>query len=179
VDGLMAVALVAGMVLEGRAKKLAFSVLGAYTLASLILNHLHGVMPVLHQPAGAVDLPGQLVLLAASLPVGAIFFGSDLVARLLKAEPKQQPTAEEVVELEVEVGELKEEVEELEPEESPVEQPKRGGKAPSVEEIRDAANDLFIRGEDVTGDTLAAYFGVSGRTGRRYLGKLEETRAKV
>ncbi|KAF4408616.1 DUF2637 domain-containing protein [Streptomyces lycii] len=86
VDGLMAVALVAGMVLDGSARKLAFRVLGAYTLASLGLNHLHGIMPELHQPEGTVGLAWPLVLLATALPVGAIFFGSDLVARLLRTE---------------------------------------------------------------------------------------------
>lgn len=85
VDGLMALALVATLVLTGRGKRLALGVLGGYTLASLVLNYVHGLMPELHRPAGSVPLDWPLVLLATSLPVGAIFFGSDLVARVLRA----------------------------------------------------------------------------------------------
>ncbi|QHY96644.1 hypothetical protein SSPS47_16170 [Streptomyces sp. S4.7] len=94
VDGLMALALVATLVLVGRDKTVALWVLGGYTLASLILNFTHGAIPELHGESvnwGALaDQPYAyypLVLLATSLPVGAIFFGSDLVAKVLHHRP--------------------------------------------------------------------------------------------
>ncbi|MFB6952910.1 DUF2637 domain-containing protein [Streptomyces niveus] len=94
VDGLMALALIATLVLVGRDKKLALRVLGGYTLASLILNFVHGAIPELHgQSVGWGELADRpaayysLVLLATSLPVGAIFFGSDLVAKILHHRP--------------------------------------------------------------------------------------------
>ncbi|WP_411075328.1 DUF2637 domain-containing protein [Streptomyces sp. cmx-4-7] len=91
VDGLMALALVATLVLTDRAdKKFALRVLAAYTVASLVLNFVHGLVPELH--GEAVDwtrladwdpVNWLLVLLATSLPVGSIYFGSDLVAKVL------------------------------------------------------------------------------------------------
>ncbi|MFE9298931.1 DUF2637 domain-containing protein [Streptomyces niveus] len=104
VDGLMALALIATLVLVGRDRKLALRVLGGYTLASLILNFVHGAIPELHgQSVGWGELADRpaayysLVLLATSLPVGAIFFGSDLVAKILHHRPDtttdtQKPT---------------------------------------------------------------------------------------
>ncbi|MEV5395496.1 DUF2637 domain-containing protein [Streptomyces cellulosae] len=91
VDGLMALALVATLVLTNRAdKRFALRVLATYTLASLVLNYVHGLVPALHDaPAGRVRLAQWngahwvLVLLASSLPVGSIYFGSDLVAKVL------------------------------------------------------------------------------------------------
>ncbi|MFD5269870.1 DUF2637 domain-containing protein [Streptomyces sp. NPDC058335] len=95
VDGLMALALVATLVLtEERDKRFALRVLATYTLASLILNYVHGLVPELH--GHAVDWgrladwdPANwaLVLLATSLPVGSIYFGSDLVAKVLHHRP--------------------------------------------------------------------------------------------
>ncbi|MFE6065778.1 DUF2637 domain-containing protein [Streptomyces sp. NPDC056525] len=91
VDGLMALALVATLVLTDRAdKKFALRVLAAYTVASLVLNFVHGLVPELH--GESVDwtrlaewdpVNWLLVLLATSLPVGSIYFGSDLVAKVL------------------------------------------------------------------------------------------------
>ncbi|MFJ7417848.1 DUF2637 domain-containing protein [Streptomyces uncialis] len=90
VDGLMALALVATLVLTGDARRHALRVLGSYTIASLVLNYVHGMVPDLHTVSdGSVRLAGwdpahwALVLLATSLPVGSIFFGSDLVAKVL------------------------------------------------------------------------------------------------
>ncbi|MFE7036221.1 DUF2637 domain-containing protein [Streptomyces sp. NPDC057621] len=93
VDGLMALALIATLVLTDDARKFALRVLGTYTLASLVLNYVHGLVPELHSEAGVqVDWsrladwdPANwaLVLLATSLPVGSIYFGSDLVAKVL------------------------------------------------------------------------------------------------
>ncbi|MFI5977964.1 DUF2637 domain-containing protein [Streptomyces sp. NPDC051452] len=91
VDGLMALALVATLVLTEKGdKRFALRVLATYTLASLVLNYVHGLVPALHDaPAGRVRLAQWngahwvLVLLASSLPVGSIYFGSDLVAKVL------------------------------------------------------------------------------------------------
>ncbi|GGS93430.1 DUF2637 domain-containing protein [Streptomyces violaceus] len=91
VDGLMALALVATLVLTDKGdKRFALRVLAAYTLASLALNYVHGLVPALHDaPVGRVRLAQWdaahwvLVLLASSLPVGSIYFGSDLVAKVL------------------------------------------------------------------------------------------------
>ncbi|RST18545.1 DUF2637 domain-containing protein [Streptomyces sp. WAC05374] len=95
VDGLMALALVATLVLTDRAdKRFALRVLAAYTIASLVLNYVHGLVPELH--GRSVDWgrladwdPANwlLVLLATSLPVGSIYFGSDLVAKVLHHRP--------------------------------------------------------------------------------------------
>ncbi|MEU3494434.1 DUF2637 domain-containing protein [Kitasatospora cineracea] len=93
VDGLMALALVAALVLTGRDRRFALWVLGGYTVASLVLNYVHGLVPALHD-GGRVRLavwpPAHyaLVLLASCLPVGSIFFGSDLVAKVLHHNPE-------------------------------------------------------------------------------------------
>ncbi|MFJ6943144.1 DUF2637 domain-containing protein [Streptomyces wuyuanensis] len=94
VDGLMALALIATLVLSGRDRTFALRVLAAYTIASLVLNYVHGLVPELH--GRSVDWgrladwdPANwaLVLLATSLPVGSIYFGSDLVAKVLHHRP--------------------------------------------------------------------------------------------
>ncbi|MGW0187344.1 DUF2637 domain-containing protein [Streptomyces sp. NPDC003362] len=95
VDGLMALALVATLVLtDARAKRFALRVLAAYTLASLVLNYVHGLVPELHghtvdwgRLADWDPANWALVLLATSLPVGSIYFGSDLVAKVLHHRP--------------------------------------------------------------------------------------------
>ncbi|MBP5922846.1 DUF2637 domain-containing protein [Streptomyces scabiei] len=98
VDGLMALALVAALVLVDDDRKFALRVLGTYTLASLVLNYVHGLVPELH--GASVDWgrladwnPANyaLVLLATSLPVGSIYFGSDLVAKVLHHRPAPIP----------------------------------------------------------------------------------------
>lgn len=103
VDGLMALALVATLVLTATAdRRFALRVLAAYTLASLVLNYVHGLVPELH--GRSVDWgrladwdPANwaLVLLATSLPVGSIYFGSDLVAKVLhhRTTPIPAPVA--------------------------------------------------------------------------------------
>ncbi|MET8221855.1 DUF2637 domain-containing protein [Streptomyces sp. NPDC005301] len=98
VDGLMALALVATLVLAGRDRTFALRVLGAYTLASLVLNYVHGLVPKLHDPrldwtrlADWDPANWALVLLATSLPVGSIYFGSDLVAKVLHHRPTPIP----------------------------------------------------------------------------------------
>jgi hypothetical protein len=96
VDGLMALALVATLVLTGRDRTFALRVLAGYTLASLMLNYVHGLVPALHGGGQRMVLaewaPANwaLVLLATSLPVGSIFFGSDLVAKVLHHRPANQ-----------------------------------------------------------------------------------------
>ncbi|MEE1754200.1 DUF2637 domain-containing protein [Streptomyces sp. SP18CS02] len=102
VDGLMALALVATLVLTDRAdKRFALRVLAAYTAASLVLNFVHGLVPELH--GESVDwtrladwdaVNWLLVLLATSLPVGSIYFGSDLVAKVLHHRPIDPTNAE-------------------------------------------------------------------------------------
>ncbi|MFJ3976530.1 DUF2637 domain-containing protein [Streptomyces sp. NPDC090021] len=95
VDGLMALALIAALVLTGADRKFALRVLAAYTIASLLLNYVHGLVPALHtdsiQWGRLTDLDyanWALVLLATSLPVGSIYFGSDLVAKVLHHNPE-------------------------------------------------------------------------------------------
>ncbi|MER6769721.1 DUF2637 domain-containing protein [Streptomyces bacillaris] len=90
VDGLMALALIATLVLTDADRKFALRVLATYTIASLLLNYVHGLAPALHtdsiQWGRLTDLDyanWALVLLATSLPVGSIYFGSDLVAKVL------------------------------------------------------------------------------------------------
>lgn len=92
VDGLMALALVATLVLTGKDKTFALRVLAGYTVASLVLNYVHGLVAELHggsrvQLADWDPANWVLVLLATSLPVGSIFFGSDLVAKVLHHRP--------------------------------------------------------------------------------------------
>jgi hypothetical protein len=100
VDGLMALALIATLVLTGDARRFALRVLGAYTVASLVLNYVHGLVPELHgrtvdwgRLADWDPANWALVLLATSLPVGSIYFGSDLVAKVLHHRPDPIPTA--------------------------------------------------------------------------------------
>ncbi|WP_460067464.1 DUF2637 domain-containing protein [Streptomyces sp. YKOK-I1] len=98
VDGLMALALVAALVLVDDDRKFALRVLGTYTLASLVLNYVHGLVPELHgrevdwgRLAQWDPANWALVLLATSLPVGSIYFGSDLVAKVLHHRPAPIP----------------------------------------------------------------------------------------
>ena len=89
VDGLMALALVATLVLVGDDRRFALRVLAGYTLASLTLNYVHGLVPTMPHGqdthlAGWEPAHWALVLLATSLPVGAIYYGSDLVAKVLQ-----------------------------------------------------------------------------------------------
>ncbi|WP_030709331.1 DUF2637 domain-containing protein [Streptomyces sp. NRRL F-2580] len=102
VDGLMALALVAALTLTGDARRFALRVLAAYTLASLVLNYVHGLLPELHSESiGWTRLADgdvtnwALVLLATSLPVGSIYFGSDLVAKVLHHRPTIEPRMQE------------------------------------------------------------------------------------
>ncbi|MFD8885281.1 DUF2637 domain-containing protein [Streptomyces erythrochromogenes] len=99
VDGLMALALVAALVLTGDARKFALRVLASYTLASLVLNYVHGLVPDLHAESIGWSRLAEgdwtnwaLVLLATSLPVGSIYFGSDLVAKVLHHRTPVDPT---------------------------------------------------------------------------------------
>ena len=48
VDGLMALALIAALVLPDADRKFALRVLATYTIASLLLNYVHGLTPALH-----------------------------------------------------------------------------------------------------------------------------------
>ncbi|KOG17520.1 hypothetical protein ADK35_24060 [Streptomyces viridochromogenes] len=101
VDGLMALALIATLVLTGTDRKFALRVLATYTIASLLLNYVHGLIPALHTESvqwgrlvGWDPANWALVLLATSLPVGSIYFGSDLVAKVLHHNPESAGSAE-------------------------------------------------------------------------------------
>ncbi|WSQ69202.1 DUF2637 domain-containing protein [Streptomyces sp. NBC_01216] len=101
VDGLMALALIATLVLTDADRKFALRVLATYTIASLLLNYVHGLVPALHtdsiQWGRLTDLDyanWALVLLATSLPVGSIYFGSDLVAKVLHHNHKSADSPE-------------------------------------------------------------------------------------
>ncbi len=101
VDGLMALALIATLVLTGTDRKFALRVLATYTIASLLLNYVHGLVPALHTEsirwgrlAGWDPANWALVLLATSLPVGSIYFGSDLVAKVLHHTPQSVDSPE-------------------------------------------------------------------------------------
>jgi hypothetical protein len=100
VDGLMALALVATLALTGNDRKFALRVLATYTIASLLLNYVHGLIPALHTTSQWGRLADwepanwALVLLATSLPVGSIYFGSDLVAKVLHHNPESADPAE-------------------------------------------------------------------------------------
>jgi hypothetical protein len=100
VDGLMALALIATLVLPDADRKFALRVLATYTIASLLLNYVHGLTPALHtMPTRWGRLTDwdpanwALVLLATSLPVGSIYFGSDLVAKVLHHNPESADPA--------------------------------------------------------------------------------------
>ncbi|WP_406051046.1 DUF2637 domain-containing protein [Streptomyces virginiae] len=108
VDGLMALALVAALVLSGDARKFALRVLASYTLASLVLNYIHGLVPNLHSESIGWSRLAEgdwtnwvLVLLATSLPVGSIYFGSDLVAKVLHHRPPVEAVEPESVQIDV------------------------------------------------------------------------------
>ncbi|GHE65850.1 DUF2637 domain-containing protein [Streptomyces vinaceus] len=108
VDGLMALALVAALVLVGTDRRFALRVLAGYTLASLVLNYVHGLLPELHgESIGWSRLADgnltnwALVLLATSLPVGSIYFGSDLVAKVLHHRPPIEPNVQESTQTDV------------------------------------------------------------------------------
>lgn len=101
VDGLMALALVATLVLTGSDRKFALRVLATYTIASLLLNYVHGLIPALHTEsvqwgrlADWAPANWALVLLATSLPVGSIYFGSELVAKVLHHNPESADSAD-------------------------------------------------------------------------------------
>ncbi|WP_371791238.1 DUF2637 domain-containing protein [Streptomyces sp. NBC_01471] len=100
VDGLMALALIATLVLTGTDRKFALRVLATYTISSLLLNYVHGLVPTLHTEstrwgrlADWDPVNWALVLLATSLPVGSIYFGSDLVAKVLHHTPESTDSA--------------------------------------------------------------------------------------
>lgn len=108
VDGLMALALVAALVLTDEARRFALRVLAGYTLASLVLNYVHGLLPELHAESigwsrlADGDLTNwALVLLATSLPVGSIYFGSDLVAKVLHHRPAIESSVQESAQIDV------------------------------------------------------------------------------
>nr|WSX25673.1 DUF2637 domain-containing protein [Streptomyces tubercidicus] len=101
-DGPIALALVASLVLGGRHRRAALLVLGLYTCASLALNYVHGLVDLDgHRPRlSPIDAVHYvLVGVASALPVGSIFFGADLVTRVLRrARPAADAVTTEPVE---------------------------------------------------------------------------------
>lgn len=98
VDGLIAVALVAAIVLQGNvhARRYALGVVIGYTVASVILNFLHaaGVIPA-QGHTSAHPLPKPLVLLISALPVASIGLGSHLfIYCLVELSPRLKAKAE-------------------------------------------------------------------------------------
>jgi hypothetical protein len=158
VDGLMALALVATLVLTGDAKRFALRVLAGYTLASLVLNYVHGLVPELH--GRSVDWgrladwdPANwaLVLLATSLPVGSIYFGSDLVAKVLHHRP--DPAPEPVESAETIVNRSTADLgEHPEPPATPIEQPD----VPAIVPVTVAIEDTAPEPERVSVGAVAA-----------------------
>ncbi|MET9420992.1 DUF2637 domain-containing protein [Streptomyces sp. NPDC006540] len=168
VDGLMALALVATLVLTDDARRFALRVLAGYTLASLVLNYVHGLVPELH--GRSVDWgrladwdPANwaLVLLATSLPVGSIYFGSDLVAKVLHHRPDPAPAPAAMAEIRVnrstaDLGEHPE------PPAVPIEQPE----LPAIEPVTVAIEDTTPEPERVPVGAVAAEQPRRRATGR-------------
>lgn len=104
-DGPIALALVASLVLAGRHRRAALTVLVLYTAASLALNYVHGLIDLTgHRPrlSPVPQIHWALVGVAAALPVGSIAFCADLVTRVLRSarpavvdavEPQVEPVA--------------------------------------------------------------------------------------
>ncbi|MET8473963.1 DUF2637 domain-containing protein [Streptomyces sp. NPDC006422] len=137
IDGLMALALIATLVLTGTDRKFALRVLAAYTIASLLLNYVHGLIPALHTESvrwGRLTdwdpANWALVLLATSLPVGSIYFGSDLVAKVLHHDPESAAVAETAPDP---AGQSAPDQDELTPEQLSESVPANGTEAPASE----------------------------------------------
>ncbi|MEU5361105.1 DUF2637 domain-containing protein [Streptomyces albidoflavus] len=107
---------------------------------------------------------------AASAEAGAVQEAAE-VATDLAIHPTPEPEEEPAVVVEPE------EEEEPKPEEDTPDPAKvhHIGTRPSAEDIADAVNDITGAGEELTGAALAAYFGVSDRSGRRYLAAYQAT----
>ncbi|MFI1161966.1 DUF2637 domain-containing protein [Streptomyces sioyaensis] len=101
-DGPIALALVASLVLAGRHRRAALTVLVLYTFASLCLNYVHGLVPLEGTRPRLSPVPQVhwvLVGIAAALPVGSIACCADLVTRVLRAaRPATVVTVEPQVE---------------------------------------------------------------------------------
>ncbi|MFD9629329.1 DUF2637 domain-containing protein [Streptomyces violascens] len=144
VDGLMALALVATLVLTGRDKTFALRVLAGYAAASLVLNYVHGLVPDLHGGGERMQLadwaPANwvLVLLATSLPVGSIFFGSDLVAKVLHHQAPATTDQDEPAEFIVNRlgSDLHESAPEIEPEMTERPAPESADPPPAIEPVQ-------------------------------------------
>lgn len=83
VDGLQIEAIIAAVVLrhDRRARNYCFGIIGAYTVASLAINYLHGLGKFTTDPAtGTAPVPPKYVVgLVAALVIGSIFLGSHLL----------------------------------------------------------------------------------------------------
>ncbi|MFE4719139.1 DUF2637 domain-containing protein [Streptomyces sp. NPDC056728] len=92
---------------------------------------------------------------------------------LLRTSVPLPEVVEELEALEV-AGETHEEDDQEEPVEAPeVMEVHRIATKPTVAQIAAAVEDIQREGDDLNGKTLAAYFGVSGRSGRRYLSEFQ------
>lgn len=83
VDGLVIEAIIAAVVLrhDRWARGYCFGIIGAYTVASFVINYLHGLGQFTVNPAtGAAPVqPWYVVALVAGLVIGSIFLGSHLL----------------------------------------------------------------------------------------------------
>ncbi|MER6846159.1 DUF2637 domain-containing protein [Streptomyces platensis] len=120
-DGPIALALVASLVLAGRHRRAALTVLVLYTACSLALNYVHGLIDLTgHRPrlSPVPQIHWALVGVAAALPVGSIACCADLVTRVLRSA---RPAVVDAVEPQVEPVDAPEDT----VEDAPVEEPKR------------------------------------------------------
>jgi hypothetical protein len=88
VDGLIVVAIIAALVMRNdrEARNYCLTVVGGFTLASWLLNYLHGLGWFTPDPVSKAlpPLPWGVVLVIASLIIGTIFFGTHLLVYVLR-----------------------------------------------------------------------------------------------
>lgn len=127
-----------------------------------LMRQLHAAVAAQEKPAGepAQDAPVIVVEKVQEAPQAP-------------AAPAPLPVVVEELEALEAATETPEEDDQEEPEPVPsaqeVIQVHRITSKPSVQEISAAVTDIQREGKDLTGANLAAYFGTSDRTGRRYL----------
>ncbi len=86
VDGLMALALIATLVLTGPDREFALRVLATYTIASLLLNYVHGLIPTLHTESTTDRHRTDAEVLAEGRRLTADWSDGQLTAKRLRSE---------------------------------------------------------------------------------------------